>query len=664
MNKTACSPHSPFSCACALPPFPARCQQHSVRACALSSSKAGAPASPPAFHEGLSAGELKGGRPLAAPPRTPASSHEGLDVELQGGAWVDQIEVGEHLRVHHPEDAHGGLLLPPLPLPHQHHLRAPALEERRVAAGDHLVAHALPRGHGGGQVAHAVARVRRVRRHLHQRHHPVHQPVDHLEAGGETHVGRAEPALVARADGVGRVGEHHVRDLEQPHALANGHGPVVLDGLEGAREQHRAHHLVLDDRRVRQPHRGGPGPPQQREVLLRAAEAVREHLDVPGAGDLLPEQVGEVVDRLRLPHAQGGRRRQLQVVVPIGNGYVLDHVHRVEDVAPRGGHGDYDGVAAPRDPGGAQLHLGAEPAHLLGRDVDADRGVHLVHLGRLLARGEQRGGARAGLPQHRRARPVLHVHRLHGEGGRAVLGEHGDHGVQHDVGLGEVRGRALDEHIPGVKGDLAMITINDWWQRHHPVLGVVDDGVGGGVVNEAHIVLQVLAVRVGQVMVQEGPGVEGPAVRRHQGHERDVPGGLVLVAEGPPHGAQVVGADGHVLALAADVLVQLVLQVDEALVPARVEGHPAQDRAHHVRPQSAHRFFHDHLLARRRAACWLHYLVGRRGLLAEEHAQRPGEALQAEEVVPVGRDVNFVNDFFREPFFCTRALLFRGHFGF
>ena len=33
------------------------------------------------------------------------------------------------------------------------------------------------------------------------------------------------------------------------------------------------------------------------------------------------------------------------------------------------------------------------------------------------------------------------------EGLRAVLAEHGHHSVHHDAGLGEVRSRALDQHV-------------------------------------------------------------------------------------------------------------------------------------------------------------------------------------------------------------------------
>ena len=52
------------------------------------------------------------------------------------------------------------------------------------------------------------------------------------------------------------------------------------------------------------------------------------------------------------------------------------------------------------------------------------------------------------------AQRVNDLHRLHLEWGTAVLAEHGGHRVEHDVGLGQVGSRALDEHVPRVQRDL------------------------------------------------------------------------------------------------------------------------------------------------------------------------------------------------------------------
>jgi len=52
------------------------------------------------------------------------------------------------------------------------------------------------------------------------------------------------------------------------------------------------------------------------------------------------------------------------------------------------------------------------------------------------------------------SKAVDDLHRLHLKGRAAVLAEHGDHGVEHHLGLGQVGGRTLNEHVTGVEGDL------------------------------------------------------------------------------------------------------------------------------------------------------------------------------------------------------------------
>ena len=63
----------------------------------------------------------------------------------------------------------------------------------------------------------------------------------------------------------------------------------------------------------------------------------------------------------------------------------------------------------------------------------------------------------------------------------AVLGEHGDQGVQHDGGFGQVGGGHLKEDVLGVEGDLGVFSVDDGRQGEHHVLAIVDDGVHGAV---------------------------------------------------------------------------------------------------------------------------------------------------------------------------------------
>lgn len=68
-----------------------------------------------------------------------------------------------------------------------------------------------------------------------------------------------------------------------------------------------------------------------------------------------------------------------------------------------------------------------------------------------------------GLPES-----VHHLHRLHLEGRRAVLGEHGAQSVEHHLGFGQISGRALDENVPGVHGYLQTGAIQSAAGPHPP----------------------------------------------------------------------------------------------------------------------------------------------------------------------------------------------------
>ena len=63
--------------------------------------------------------------------------------------------------------------------------------------------------------------------------------------------------------------------------------------------------------------------------------------------------------------------------------------------------------------------------------------------------------------------------------------------------------------------------------------------------------------------------------------------GQSLIGEGSLEGGQVVGANGHEGAAAADVLVKLILQVDERVVPRLVELHPERTVPRPVNPNRA-----------------------------------------------------------------------------
>lgn len=76
--------------------------------------------------------------------------------------------------------------------------------------------------------------------------------------------------------------------------------------------------------------------------------------------------------------SQGHNSNTDSLVEPVGDGYVLHHVHRVQDIAASWGHGDLDALSTTATPlfflhlhdfRRSQLHLGAQTANLLFFDL-------------------------------------------------------------------------------------------------------------------------------------------------------------------------------------------------------------------------------------------------------------------------------------------------------
>ena len=88
---------------------------------------------------------------------------------------------------------------------------------------------------------------------------------------------------------------------------------------------------------------------------------------------------------------------------------------------------------------------------------------------------------------------------------------------------------------------------------------------------------------------------------------------------------------------------ELVLKIDEGVVARLVELDAAEHRAHDERTHEHRLGLLDHLLARC-AAGRLHQTEHGGRAPTHEHVQRFGDALQAEQVVAVGGDVDLVDD--------------------
>ena len=486
--------------------------------------------------------------------------------------------------------------------------------------------------------------------HLGEGEDAVDEAMDDLEARRRPGVDGAQPALVAGADdgagdGVPIVGQDDVADFKDFEPRRERGTLVVLEGLEEAGEEGGADHLVLDVGGVGQADGGGNLPAQGREVVPDRAKAVGEDLGVPRAADLVAEEVAQLVERLLPTDGVGVRHPLDDVVVPVGDAHVLGNVHGVQNVRSGGGDADLEhppAVGPLFEGGGSQLDLVAQLDHALGRLLDANHGVDEVDAGLDAAGGQLGGHVRPG-----GGSGGVHVVDLDGldlEGPGAVLGEHGNDGVEDDVGLGEVGGGALDEDVLGVEGDLGLVPVDDGRQRQDGVFVVEDDGVERRVLDDGHVRLEMLAIRMSLVVLQEGPageGLAGGVVGRFEGDELNFVGLAGVVVEGSLDGIHVVRADGHQGPLPAEVAMELILQIDEGGVPLGGEGDVPQNGTHDKGTDRRGSFLLDrhgfHLVGRRR---FIHGCLH----VAEENFERPAQTLDAEQIVPVGRNVDLVND--------------------
>mmetsp|Transcript_66198 Transcript_66198/g.182702 ORF Transcript_66198/g.182702 Transcript_66198/m.182702 type:complete len:306 (+) Transcript_66198:73-990(+) len=276
-------------------------------------------------------------RSFTVPLRTGelAEPAEGLEIELDGRARVLKVVLvlRQHERMHRAEGAKHNLLdLVALGLlrrragsrrdrPHQHDLGPPTLVVGLVIGRLDFVVCC--------RVTLLALRFDQI-----ELHHPVHQAVDHLEAVRQTGVRRRQMPLVASTDvGVG-VLKDHVADLVELDTVFHRHRFVVLEGLEQAWQQRRAHHLVLLVRRVRQLHRRAVvNSPKVVEVLARHTQAVSEDLGEPRTRDLVPQLVAEVVERQRpADRLRGWHLARDELVEAVRNGHILDDVHRVKNI--------------------------------------------------------------------------------------------------------------------------------------------------------------------------------------------------------------------------------------------------------------------------------------------------------------------------------------------
>jgi len=59
----------------------------------------------------------------------------------------------------------------------------------------------------------------------------------------------------------------------------------------------------------------------------------------------------------------------------------------------------------------------------------------------------------------------------------AILREHGHHGIENDVGFGEIGGCDFNENVLCFQSYFRMLAVNDGWQGQHYAIGIVDNRI-------------------------------------------------------------------------------------------------------------------------------------------------------------------------------------------
>ena len=116
--------------------------------------------------------------------------------------------------------------------------------------------------------------------------------------------------------------------------------------------------------------------------------------------------------------------------------------------------------------------------------------------------------------------------------------EHGDEGVQHDAGLGQVHGRHLEQDVLGVQGDLGVLSIDDGRQGQDHVIGVVDDRIDWTILDDWEIGFE---MRVSRVKIHQLCGSK--LFGLIQGHKFDIFRGLCHVPKWTLDGVQIMGSN-------------------------------------------------------------------------------------------------------------------------
>mmetsp|Transcript_14664 Transcript_14664/g.29735 ORF Transcript_14664/g.29735 Transcript_14664/m.29735 type:complete len:211 (-) Transcript_14664:581-1213(-) len=114
---------------------------------------------------------------------------------------------------------------------------------------------------------------------------------------------------------------------------------------------------------------------------------------------------------------------------------------------------------------------------------------------------------------------------FHGEWCSCILREHGNDGIEHNVGLREIGGSAFNEHAFGVKGDARFGSVDDRRKGENCFLGVQHNWIQRGILDDRNIWLKMLARCICFIVFHQRCTIEFPFfISMGQGNKLDILG--------------------------------------------------------------------------------------------------------------------------------------------
>lgn len=387
-------------------------------------------------------------------------------------------------------------------------------------------------------------------------------------------------------------------------------------------------------------------------VVLERDERESKLLDVAGLGELLAQQVSELVVGLERANSAGVREHTRNIVVAVANADVLHDIARVQNI--RAGRCKLNlelvggGLKHP------ETHFISTFLCLGSIDVKAQKPVNICQL--------KLKSVVVELGSHLVAASIMFILDFNLLDGvltvsGAVLTELAGEHSQADLGFDKVRARDLDEHVFGVECDLGGLAVDDGRQGEHLARAVVENRVFvEGLQNRREL----LHFHVRLKNFEQFSRIH--ALLLLQRLENNVLGFAGLVCNWRIGGylVKVVSTHGGEGAFTADVVVEFVLQVDERVVIFQVKIHVAKHASDNVRSYSLSLLLDNDFL---KFLSVIFNGISRSLANAQVSAESLANSFKTKQIIAVCGNLNFVDDLLAYVH-CIAIVIVAGHLHF